>query len=212
MTDDLEFDGAFSDNEIRLGDAYDLIKSVPDKSVDLVITDPPYALKGLHCSGIAKNRQYAKDIISLGITESFDMSILRELVRAMKKVNAYFWCNKDQIRDYLDYFVGELGCNFEIFVWRKTNPPPFTNNHFLKDKEYCLYFWERGVDLHVKYDTGSTVFSTSVNSRDKKRYGGHPTIKPQWIVERFIENSSDRGVLCSTPSAGRARHAPPPAN
>ena len=29
-------------NEIYLGDAYKLIKEIPDKSVDLIYTDPPY--------------------------------------------------------------------------------------------------------------------------------------------------------------------------
>lgn len=29
-------------NKIHLGDAYDLIKQIPDKSIDLIYTDPPY--------------------------------------------------------------------------------------------------------------------------------------------------------------------------
>lgn len=33
-------------NNIYLGDAYELIKQLPDKSVDLVITDPPYEIVG----------------------------------------------------------------------------------------------------------------------------------------------------------------------
>ena len=28
-------------NNIYLGDCYELIKQVPDKSIDLIITDPP---------------------------------------------------------------------------------------------------------------------------------------------------------------------------
>lgn len=31
-------------NKIYLGDAYELIKQVPDKTVDLIITDPPYEI------------------------------------------------------------------------------------------------------------------------------------------------------------------------
>ena len=29
-------------NTIQLGDCYELIKNIPDKSIDLIITDPPY--------------------------------------------------------------------------------------------------------------------------------------------------------------------------
>jgi DNA modification methylase len=32
-----------SSYEIRLGDCFELIKDLPDNSVDLVITSPPYA-------------------------------------------------------------------------------------------------------------------------------------------------------------------------
>ena len=39
-------------NKIYLGDAYELIRQVQDKSVDLIITDPPYEIEGIHGSGI----------------------------------------------------------------------------------------------------------------------------------------------------------------
>lgn len=33
-------------DKIYCGNSYELIKSVPDKSVDLIVTDPPYEFKG----------------------------------------------------------------------------------------------------------------------------------------------------------------------
>lgn len=30
-----------NDNEIYLGDAYELIKQLPDHSIDIIVTDPP---------------------------------------------------------------------------------------------------------------------------------------------------------------------------
>lgn len=32
-------------NTIQLGDCYELIKKIPDKSIDLIVTDPPYELE-----------------------------------------------------------------------------------------------------------------------------------------------------------------------
>ena len=32
-------------NKIHLGDSYELIKEIPDKSVDLVVIDPPYNIE-----------------------------------------------------------------------------------------------------------------------------------------------------------------------
>ena len=33
-------------NSIYLGDSYELIKEIPDKSIDLIVIDPPYQIDG----------------------------------------------------------------------------------------------------------------------------------------------------------------------
>ena len=33
-------------NNIYLGDSYELIKEIPDKSIDLIVIDPPYQIDG----------------------------------------------------------------------------------------------------------------------------------------------------------------------
>ncbi len=52
-------------NNIYYGDCYDLIKQIPDKSVDLVYTDIPYQFQSSGGGGAlgTKNRPYNKDII-----------------------------------------------------------------------------------------------------------------------------------------------------
>ena len=187
-------------NKIYLGDAYELIKEVPDRSVDLVVTDPPYEFgTGGIGTGIFKGRKTVNDtyreIHKKGLGEGIDSEyILSELVRVMKKINIYIWCNKEQIFDYLQFFVKDRGCNFEIIIWSKLNPPPFLGGHYLKDKEYCLYFWEKGVKVHPTYETGRTVYTTQLNVADKKEFV-HPTIKDLNIIENLIANSSNEGDL-----------------
>lgn len=199
-------------DEILLGDAYELIKAVPDKSIDLIVTDPPYSFgTGGLGTGIMKGRDMSgssySEIRGKRLDSSIDFqAMLPELVRVMRKPNIYVWCNKEQIYDYLTYFKG-LGCNFEVLIWAKTNPPPFLGAHYLKDKEYCLYFW-KGVKIHCTYERGKTVWVTEVNSSDKKRYH-HPTIKPFGIISDLIENSSSPGGGSYwIRSQALARHAP----
>ena len=188
------------ENKIYLGDCNELIKEVPSDSVDLCVIDPPYEFgTGGIGTGIFKGRKTENDtyreIHKNGLGEGIDAeAILLELVRVLKKINIYIWCNKEQIFDYLNFFVKERGCNFEIIVWAKTNPPPFLGGHYLKDKEYCLYFWEKGVKVHPTYETGRTVYTSSLNVLDKTDYG-HPTIKDLGIIENLIKNSSEEGDL-----------------
>ena len=184
-------------NEIYLGDAYELIKKVPDKSVDLLVSDPPYEIKGLHHdSGILKGRKnsHNSQLRDNNLGDGIKLSILDEFVRVMKKINIYLWCNKEQIYDYLTFFVKERKCNWEMIIWAKENPAPFLNGHYLKDKEYCLYFWEQGVKVKPTFATGKTVYITQINQKDKKHYA-HPTIKPEEIIENLIRNSCGGGLV-----------------
>ena len=191
-------------NKIYLGDAYELIKKVPEKSVDLIMTDPPYQIYGLHKdSGILKGRKnsHNKQLLENNLGDGIDLKILDQFVRVMKKINVYIWCNKEQIYDYLTYFVEKKKCNFEIIVWAKPNPAPFTNGHYLKDKEYCLFFWEKGVKLGGDYHSLKTYYVKSTNTDDKDNYL-HPTIKPIDIIENLIRNSCRAEGLVFDPFVG----------
>ena len=170
---------------------------MPDKSVDLIMTDPPYEIKGIHKpTGIVKKKgmTYSTELNESGLCVGIDLKILDDFVRVMKKINIYIWCNKEQIYDYLTYFVKERKCNWEMIIWAKDNPPPFLNGHYLKDKEYCLYFWEKGIKVKPSFETGRTVYLSKTNVGDKKDYG-HPTIKNIEIIENLIKNSTGGGLV-----------------
>ena len=191
-------------NEIYYGDAYELIKQIDDKSIDLIITDPPYEFTvNDYNAKFFRNRKINsyKDIKKNNINKGIDYSILNEFVRVLKKINCYIWCNKEQIFDYIQFFTKEHNCNFEIIVWGKTNPPPLLSGHFLKDKEYCLCFWETGVKMNFNYDIGKTVYYTSLNQLDKNQYL-HPTIKPINIIENLVKISSVEGDVILDPFVG----------
>ena len=186
-------------NNIYLGDAYELIKSMEDKSVDLIYTDPPYNIEGIHGSGIMASRKqgtFAKEIEQNNLHKGIDLKILDDFVRVMKKINIYLWCNKEQIYDYMTYFVKGRKCSFEILVWAKENPIPFCGTHYLCDKEYCLYFWEQGAPVNIPFDRARTYLISKLNRADKNNYG-HPTIKPLEFVEQMIANSTGGGFYNS---------------
>lgn len=186
------------ENEVYLGNAYELIKQVQDKSVDLIITDPPYELNVEGGGGLIKTRGHSpsfhRELKEEGLDRGLDFSILDEFVRVMKKINLYIWCNKPMILPLLKYFVDGKNCNYEILVWAKENPVPFCGTHYLTDKEFCLYFWETGAKLKTSFETGRTVYFTKVNTEDKKKYN-HPTIKPLEIIENLVKNSSGGGLI-----------------
>ena len=250
-------------NNIYCGDCYELIKLVPDKSIDLVIIDPPYEFvmggkgsseiasrkynnkseiyaldtentkqkigtgytSGGGCFGtkkrayhsqladtdISKARKeyleyvklYGKDeeserlrVIANSvdnrentsfISQGFDNSILDELCRVMKKINIYVWCNKNQLRQLIDYF-DDKGCFIDLLTWNKTNPIPTCNNTYLSDIEYCVFAREQGVRIYGSVATKHKWFTSPCNVDDKEKYG-HQTVKPLERIKEFIINS-----------------------
>lgn len=227
-------------------DCYEGIKRIPDKSIDLVIIDPPYefVMGGNGHSEIAKRkykqkgniysldteitkkavdsgvsvqrqkyldyvREHGKDeeserlrIIANGvdnrentsfISKGFSNEILDELVRVMKKINIYVWCNKNQLRQLIDYF-DDLDCNIDLLAWHKTNPIPTCNNTYLSDTEYCVFARESGVRLYGSTETKKKWYLSACNVSDKDMFD-HPTIKPLDIIKNLVINSSNEGDI-----------------
>ena len=100
------------------------------------------------------------------------------------------WCSKEQILDIMNFFV-KYGCMYEILTWNKSNPTPMTNNTFLPDIEYCLYFRETGVRLNDGYELKSKWYESPINKKDKDKYK-HPTIKPLELVKRHILHTTQK--------------------
>lgn len=145
---------------------------------------------------IAKKRL---DIIS--IEDGIDYSILNEFVRVMKKINCFIWCSKLQILDIMKFFVEKHNCYFEILTWNKTNPTPSTNNSWLPDIEYCLYFREKGVPLNDGYEYKSKFYVAPANVNDKKKFT-HPTCKPTQMIDKHILHATQEGDIILDPFCG----------
>ena len=135
------------------GDCLELLAQIPDNSVDLIVTDPPYQIDNTKAGGksaLAKSIQSMNnELKAANICDGFNKSVLDQMVRVMKNINVYIWCNAKQIPMYLKYFVEGLGCAFDVLVWVKTNAAPLFNNKYLTDKEYCLYFRRGGTVTQI---------------------------------------------------------------
>ena len=101
-------------NKIICGDCLEVMKGIPDKAVDLVLTDPPYGIgadKGVGW-GILKGKKYDDvwDIKPLKIY--FD-----EMIRISKQAIIFGG----------NFFTDHLPCNGHWIVWDKTGEIKFDN-------------------------------------------------------------------------------------
>ena len=187
-------------NKIHNMDCLEGLRMLPDKSIDLVVTDPPYDIQ-TSGAGIYKqaDKQYVKELNFM--KDGFSPEVLDELCRVLKKINIYIFCSQKQIIPLLDYFVKGKKCNYNLLTWHKTNPVPACGNKYLTDTEFILFFREKGVKIYGNFNSKFTYYVTPLNQRDKKRYG-HPTVKPLEMIQNFVINSSLEDMIVLDPFMG----------
>jgi DNA modification methylase len=185
--------GRFKLNEIYNEDSYKAIKDIPDKSVDLIIIDPPYELdtEGGGNSKLARQIQKQhKELHDNNLHIGIENSFLEDSCRIMKKINICIFCNKKQLIQYLNFFT-KKNCLFDILTWHKTNSIPNYSCKYMSDTEYCLVFRkDKPMNKDTEnYDDRKTWLVEPINITDKNLFS-HPTIKPFEFVKRLIRNHS----------------------
>ena len=178
-------------NTIQLGNCYELIKNIPDKSIDCIYVDIPYLIgKGGNIvnekTSVLKKRivKNDKELLNANIHNGIDYSVFDEFIRVLKNINCFIWCSKEQIYDILKWFQRNTDSVYQILTWNKTNPTPMCSGNWLPDIEYCLYF-NRGTKLNDGYELKSKWYISAINKKDKDLFK-HPTIKPLELVKRHI--------------------------
>jgi DNA modification methylase len=154
---------------------------------ELVFTDPPYRMEVEGGSNQLVGRAAAKLGEMIKHLCEFDpVAFLNTLPTVFKKntLNAYIFCNKDLVPDYLHWAV-ESGYAFNILFWKKPNAIPLGGQH-RPDVEYLLVFrksavWNNGLK-DVNYS------KCLEHGRDIGK--DHPTKKPVELIENQLKISS----------------------
>ena len=189
-----------SNVKLYKGDCLVNLENIKDNSIDLIVTDPPYLIDTVGGQGsvnsILKLDKSLNDLKkNQDITNGYDIETFADIVDRIQggNINAYFWCNKAQIPDYIRVYVDKLKCKFDILCWHKVNALPTYSNKYLSDTEYCLFFHKgKGHTFPQTYEDAKTYWLENINHNDKKLYG-HPTIKPLHMIEQLVRNSSKEG-------------------
>lgn len=98
-------------NKIHLGDCMDILRQLPDKSVDLVLTDPPYF-------GIVKN-DWDNQWTDLQHFCQWVKMIGFEISRVLKDNGAFYWFGDDKIIAYCQVELDTIFNLLNNIVWYK---------------------------------------------------------------------------------------------
>jgi DNA modification methylase len=200
-------------NKIMCMDCLKYLKMLPDNSVDLIVTDPPYNVsqqKNINCGSLKVRKNFGSWDFG------FDPEpVLHELKRVLKpNGQIYIFCSTAQIPLYMELFKKSWFFR-NLIVWNKTNPAPrISKTNFVFANEYIIY----GVNEQVKLSTitfnyqkhcemNNTVITSSLQGKERvkkkdSRGAFHPTQKPLFVLKRLIEISSNKGDLVLDPFMG----------
>lgn len=165
----------------------DVEKLMNGVKADMVFTDPPYRMEAQGGSNQWVGRQASK--LGERIKELCDFEpkeFLNRLNDLFKNnMNAYIFCNKDLVPDYLNWAL-EKNYAFNILFWKKPNALPLGGQH-RPDVEYLLFFrkgaiWNNGLE-NVNYSKCLEFKRENTTS--------HPTMKPLELIGNELKISSN---------------------
>jgi DNA modification methylase len=173
-------------------DCLKVLKTIPDRSVDLIITDPPYELEnhGGGKSQLAK-RNLCRDTDNFVgfMSNGFNMdAVFNQFIRVCKIPNMYIFCSNSQISKIMSFFE-QRDIPTTLLVWNKTNPIPFCNGKYLSDIEFIVYVHLKGVTFNnnTPFEYKHKVYSSSTVSKKDRL---HTAQKPTELLSRYISISS----------------------
>jgi len=172
-------------NEIICADCLEVLKSMPDKSVDLILTDPPYGI-GIGAIGYAGDGGAPHGIGDASWdTARVDSEYIHECMRVGENVIVFGG----------NYYADLLPASRCWIVWYKKAGLEDLPNKMFADAELAWTSFDRNT---VVCDVRWHGFIR--DSREAKTI--HPTQKPlevmRWILERF----SEEGDTILDPFAG----------
>lgn len=179
------------ENKIHLGDCLELMKEIPDKSIDLVLTDPPY---GMNFQSGHREIKYKP------IQNDNNLDWLPEWIKQIKRIikdnaHLYIFCSWHNV----DIFKHELDKHIKvknILVWVKNNKGmgDLVNDYAPKN-EMILYCNPNNKPLNKGRDANILFFNRTNNIN-------HPTEKPVDMMSYLIEKSTNEGDLVLDTFAG----------
>ena len=183
---------------LHLGDCLDVLKNIPNNSIDLIVTDPPYRTtpRG-SCGGtggILKEELNLKGKVffhnDIKITEW-----IGELFRVLKENgHCYIMTNNVNLCEYLTEIKRAKFRIFKTLIWKKNTC--ITNRYYMDNHEYII-FCRKGKAVKINNCSTKTVLEIP-NAKNKK----HPVEKPIELMRIFIENSSNEGDTVLDPFMG----------
>ncbi|MBA2916123.1 site-specific DNA-methyltransferase [Lactobacillus crispatus] len=198
----------YNDNCIKV------MQKLPDNSVDLILTDPPYNIGNFMKDRQTNLNRMRKNFFVGAGWDNEDYhdwlgnmtQFFVEAHRILKtKGTLIMFMSVLKVESIIE-LAQTTGFYYKTTgIWHKTNPMPRNMNlHFVNSNEPWLYFINDGKTgtFNNKGKLELDFIQTSVTPASEKKFGKHPTQKPVTLMDHFINLLSNPGDTVLDPFMG----------
>jgi len=195
-------------------DCIEVMTSIEENSVDLILTDPPYNLGNFmrdRDTNLKKMRDNffgsaGWDDLSFEEWEESMDRFFEESVRVLKHGGSMIVFMAIIKVESIIKIAERYGLYYKTTgIWHKLNPMPRNMNlHFVNSTETWIYFTYKKKTGTFNND-GKMIhdfIETAVASNGERRFGKHPTQKPVKLMEFFVNVLSNENDTILDPFMG----------
>lgn len=199
-------------NKIINGDCLEVMRALPDKSVDIIVTSPPYNLLNSTGNGLKKNTTCGKwknAAIKNGYVDYDDnmpypqyiewqKDCVAEMYRLIKDDGAIFYNNKNRVQGGVLQDRREIVKDFplrQIITWKRSGAINFNAGYFLPTTEQIYVICNKGFRLRKGANKHTDVWEIKQEMNNP-----HPAPFPEELIDRIV--SSTDGAIVLDPFGG----------
>ena len=191
-------------NQILCGDCLTVMREMPDESVDLVVTSPPYNLRNTTGGGLkpGASRKWKRldhgyshhdDCMSHSEYVEWQRECLREMLRLLKNTGAIFYNHKWRVQAGLMQDRQDIVGGFpvrQVIIWQRAGGINFSDHFFLPTYEVIYLIAKPDFRLISKANSVGDVWKIHQDYKNT-----HPAPFPVPLVERIIGATSAEIIL-----------------
>ena len=201
----MSFDNEYIDR-IICGDCLTVMKIMPDKCLDLVVTSPPYNLKNSTGNGMKDGRggKWAGAALVNGYTNHDDnmphdeytkwqRDCLSEMFRLIKEDGAIFYNHKWRVQNGLLQDRQDIVDGFpvrQIIIWRRKGGINFNSGYFLPTYEVIYLIAKPEFKLVPKANAFGDVWEFKQEMKND-----HPAPFPVELIDLIIHSTYAKIIL-----------------
>jgi site-specific DNA-methyltransferase (adenine-specific) len=193
-------------NKIICGDCLKTMRTMPDESIDLIVTSPPYNLKNSTGNGMKNGsggkwsnaeliKGYAShnDCMPHDAYVTWQRNCLREMYRLLKNDGAIFYNHKWRVQKGLLQDRQDIVQGFpvrQIIIWKRKGGINFNPGYFLPTYEVIYLIAKPKFRLAPKANAYGDIWEFQQEMKNT-----HPAPFPVSLVERILVSTTAKVVF-----------------